>query len=310
MSKNIQPNLKEIIAERLSAESQLFDDCDIEYAIPFDWGSLQVTSQAHEAYGMELLVPSIKPEQLSKHDSPTLKGPLHFMLVAPDESQLEIDPSYIALQPLPNTVQSKKSMSVVLNLNEDKQGLVEDMRGVVADAIRHKISQEGLELDEIANDEILKRSIDFDTNMSLDEAITYNAPQELARRLALVAGVSALAIGHTQLNEAHNKSLLRNLSVRGLGVVVSNAVLLSPIVVSESSPSLGTASAAIAVNTAVHLNMGYSALRNWLRNAGDRDKQIADTTSKIQIMVSDDIFSVYSRDHFDQQLEELLRDLD
>lgn len=265
----------------------------LQYAIPFDWGSFQVTEAAHKAYGLSPFTTTVSSRAELPVPSLLLVGApgINILLVAPTEASADLVPNSVSVKA---TRTDKKEINVVIASAEDKTTLTSNVSEVVKHGLQAAIG--------VDDPDILKRIMNQDT-IPLEQSLEQNVPQMLVQ--VIVGGIQQeLKNTLVRVQRAEgNQSTLRRITI--LGSTSICAAFGTAAAESALFPSFRAENILLAGAMLVFfLKRGRRELKDWFAKANEREAYYDQLGQSYADKVAADIHASYDRAQFDRRFEE------
>jgi hypothetical protein len=273
--------------ERLTPEQF---NVPMQYSVSFEWGGLHVSEAAHNRYGFVPLTANLEPGLLQRDE--TEPPHTHIYLVAPGELDVpdEIESGKVIIR----TGTDREGIDICVALGDDKNTAVK----VVIDKEVDRIQQEtGLD-----PSVILQRAVDKD-QVPIEESIQNNINQFL---LPIMCGALETFIAEAAedglLIELH-REFYQKVKKLGLGVVTLMDVVL---VGTWAQDAFRLPLLAIAEGSLLTANfIAFGAAMKQHLTMDPKFRRVAHQVANgYAHQVAQDVYCVFSREHFDQQLAE------
>ena len=258
-----------------------------EYELPFAWGSLHVTEQAHKAYGLApLTTASLENESgVSMPNLPDFRT--HIWLVAPDELPFTIEafPGLPLTMGAAMTEVTPSGIEVICGFDKTATEIADGFtRAMEADDVEPPEDQRPDELEQQTH-------------------------QLLAHNFARLAGRNVAPYAHQLLEAAADKVVLtkaKNDFFIGLGgAAFINAYELAFTGRVDVASEL-TGTGMVAVGSAI----AYRGIKKYFKGREAVKVFVANTSVQYAQMVAEDIHRTYCARYFDHQLQGMLGDQD
>lgn len=279
-------------SNRFEVVPQVFSP--MEYSVPYEWGNLHVTEEAHAAYEMIPLTPTkpcdlelVKPGRSRRGSEPRLD----LILAGPSEANNAGEGTTF----WSSVYADDNQVIVVAGHTKDKAAMISTSRQNIFDSYRQFIGTES------ASDEEILDTVGVVGGGSIDEVLDNKVSQAFAHEFA---DVFESAVGTTlehYKNLFDNMQFLRNAATIGFVSIAG----ISPAVSLGYEVSESLATLAPAIFTAITVGGLLRSTRKYVHSQHERtvlNTQIANAKAEL---VSGSIHDTYCDTHFDNQFEEI-----
>lgn len=279
-------------SNRFEVVPQVFSP--MEYSVPYEWGNLHVTEEAHAAYEMIPLTPTkpcdlelMMPGRSRRGSEPRLD----LVLAGPSEAKNADEGTTF----WSSVYADDNQVIVVAGHTKDKAAMISTTKQNILDGYRQFFGSES-----VPDEEILD-TVGVVDGVSINEALDNNVSQAFAHEFAdIFDSVVRTTLEHSR-NFSDNMQFLRNAATIGFVTIAG----ISPVIslgyeVSESLPTL-----APSIFTAITVGGLLLSTKKYIHSQHERtilNTQIANAKAEL---VSGSIHDTYCDAHFDNQFEEI-----
>jgi len=257
----------------------------IEYSIPFEWGTFQVTEKAHRNYGLIPLIPTNGP-LAEAPSAPDLPFTTTVTLIAGEELEGNDIPSgaFGAASQI-----RKKSIDTILVVGGNIDSLINTM-----------INNSSVIISNLSGEEAEPNDIFTEEGISLPDVIRQDFPQVIAHSIVKEAINPLSDSVHQWLSMEANKKSLRSVTALGATGLIGGGVLAGAFVALNGSHA-GAESVIIPLAyTSTYLFAARERLKRHLFSTTARG-ELAELAHLQALEVVNDIHKAYCRKHFDDK---------
>ena len=255
----------------------------LEYTVPYDWGSLHVSQEAHDSYGIMPFCPNVIEGGQFDSSKQRPDPRLDVFLVGPKESQTQGSELHSVSQIY------KHGIGIAVAFPDNQV----DLHQKIVSDLNFALSQ----LHEDAPKNILEYITDED-GIPAVESVEHDIPQLFAHTFASLSGLEMAAALETWINRYDSNRIYRQVKLLGAGGIVGAGVVLTPALLADSHIGIGNL-VIPSVYLTTYWNLARLNLKRFFRNQ-EQKQEVAKLTSKVAgLQISDSIHKTFCSRHFD-----------
>lgn len=251
----------------------------LEYTIPYRWGSLQVTEEAHEAYG---LIPLTLTVEADKHDElPKTNSSIDLLIVGPDQL-VDEDAKYQGRIMISSTAKtSKDKIQIAMGLNGDLDTINKEIKSSLFGF---------LGVEELESTEAL----------GLSEQLEHDTPQMIVHRF--IDGIDEYLplVYSVWAENNHNKKFIKSMTTLGgiaLGIpTLQLAAIAATDLVIDTQSLLISSAASFGALLKVR-----KEVKDKLTSSGSNEHMLRIASELATKVVCSDIHSSFCSHEFDSE---------
>lgn len=269
----------------------------MEYTVPYDWGRLHVSGDAHSAYGMQPLTADIL-------EGGSLRGyglnPLNIDIFLLGPNQVPHSPDddqagdmYVTSRHL------KRGVVVSIGLSNSQTELHTQLGELVAKSITENNNEPDIDITTVTTED----------GIPISEVLANNTPQMVAHLIAGVIQEEVSSSVEQWQTDIEARKAYRSISFTGASALVGAGIILAPSFLVSNGVVRPEQLIVPSIYAGVQLNSARAKLKRFVTSQHRRQALSQFSANIIGTVAAESVHHTYCSKHFDATTESLLNDL-